>query len=167
MPRYKGCRIPVAKPVAFRTFGAIRPRLNMWVLPVYDDPNGPPSEMIFATREQAETARAKSIEFAPQKFERAPPAAWEPDWTIDVFGEELRAWVMEMENTLLRAQHYLDLAAQMHKTAKLEPDENRRAELTGLANQYEKLGEKIYRAHQANTADASAPLDLAASFRTT
>jgi len=74
---------------------------------------------------------------------------------------------MHMESTLLRAQHYLDLAAQLHKTAKLEPDERRRAELKGLAEQYEKLGEKIYRSHQATTVGVGAPLNLAASNRTT
>lgn len=56
-----------------------------------------------------------------------------------------------METPLLRAQHYHDLARQLHKTAKLEPDEQRRAELSGLAEQYENLAERILMAWQDNT----------------
>jgi len=46
MPRYKGCSAPPGVPVAFRTFGAIRPLVNKFVLPVYSDPNAPPFDMV-------------------------------------------------------------------------------------------------------------------------
>jgi len=52
-----------------------------------------------------------------------------------------------MQDLLLRAQHYLSLALQMHKTANLETDGARQSELIGLAEQYERLAEKLLQAH--------------------
>jgi hypothetical protein len=53
-----------------------------------------------------------------------------------------------MENPLVRAQHYLDLARQMHRVARLEPDEDRRERLMDLAEEYSRLAENILRAVQ-------------------
>jgi len=55
-----------------------------------------------------------------------------------------------MEDPLVRAQHYLGLALQMHKTAEMEPDKARQAALMDLAEQYEKLAKKLFRAEQDN-----------------
>jgi hypothetical protein len=55
-----------------------------------------------------------------------------------------------MEDSLVRAQHYLELALKMHKTAEMEPDKDRQAALLGLAEQYETLAEKLFKAQQDN-----------------
>ena len=68
--RHKGRSTPAAKPVAFRTFGEIRPLMWKWVLPVYGDPDAPPFEIVCETREAAETVRRKAIEFDRADFER-------------------------------------------------------------------------------------------------
>jgi hypothetical protein len=49
----------------------------------------------------------------------------------------------EMPTDLIRAQHYRELAQKLHDTAVNEPDEKRRVDLQDLANQYEKLTEKL------------------------
>lgn len=71
MPRYKGRRSArIAKVVAFRTFGEIRPLMNRFVLPVYDDPNEPPFEIVCDTREAALMAKERLIEMDMRDFER-------------------------------------------------------------------------------------------------
>jgi hypothetical protein len=50
---------------------------------------------------------------------------------------------MRMEDDLTRAQHYRDLAAQMHENASKESDEARRRELLDLAGQYARLADKL------------------------
>ncbi|HEY3778469.1 MAG TPA: hypothetical protein VGL35_10470 [Rhizomicrobium sp.] len=52
-----------------------------------------------------------------------------------------------MQDNLLRAQHYLDLAAQMNRTAELEPDPVRQQQLKGLAVQYERLAGRLVVQH--------------------
>ena len=51
--RYKGRTTPAARPVAFRTFGEIRSLHTKWVLPVFDDPNSKPNELVYDTLELA------------------------------------------------------------------------------------------------------------------
>jgi hypothetical protein len=53
-----------------------------------------------------------------------------------------------MQDDLTRAQRYRALAAQMWETAQHEPDENRRKQLIGLADQYSGLADKLI-GHQA------------------
>ncbi|HEX3431160.1 MAG TPA: hypothetical protein VHT03_09755 [Rhizomicrobium sp.] len=57
--RYKGRSTPAPKPVAFRTFGAIRPLLHRFVLPVYGDPDAPALEIVCDTLEAALVARER------------------------------------------------------------------------------------------------------------
>jgi hypothetical protein len=57
-----------------------------------------------------------------------------------------------MENPLLRAQHYLNVSGEMQKAAEREVDQRRRAELSDLAKQYEKLAERLLGAQQDNVA---------------
>jgi hypothetical protein len=60
---------------------------------------------------------------------------------------------LAMQGQLARAQHYRSLALHMHKTAKLETDGTRRSELTGLAEQYERLAEKLLQEHSDEQID--------------
>lgn len=48
-----------------------------------------------------------------------------------------------MDTPFLRAQHYHDQAANLRKLASAEADEEHREALTGLANSYDRLAEKI------------------------
>ena len=48
-----------------------------------------------------------------------------------------------MPTDLLRAQHYRELAEKLRETAVDEPNETRRRELLALANQYQRLVEKL------------------------
>jgi hypothetical protein len=48
-----------------------------------------------------------------------------------------------LEDNLTRAQHYRALSAQLHETAKIEPGEKRRRDLTDLAEQYGRLADKL------------------------
>ena len=68
-----------------------------------------------------------------------------------------------MQDPLARAQHYLDLALQMHKTAQLEQDAPRRAELMGLAEQYENLAKKLFNVQQDNAPGDRASPDPASA----
>lgn len=53
-----------------------------------------------------------------------------------------------MEDDLTRAQHYRDLAAQMHESAASETNEGRRRGLLDLAGQYERLADKLVGKHR-------------------
>ncbi len=53
-----------------------------------------------------------------------------------------------MEDDLTRAQHYRDLAAQMHESAAKETDDARRRELLDLAGQYARLADKLIGKHK-------------------
>ena len=48
-----------------------------------------------------------------------------------------------MQDDLVRAQHYQELAEKMRETAKVEPDPKWRDQLLDLAAQYEKLAVQI------------------------
>ncbi|HEY1613107.1 MAG TPA: hypothetical protein VGF97_05350 [Rhizomicrobium sp.] len=48
-----------------------------------------------------------------------------------------------MQDELTRAERYLQLAAQMVETAEYEPDEKRRRELVDLADQYQRLADRL------------------------
>jgi ribosomal protein L17 len=48
-----------------------------------------------------------------------------------------------MSTDLIRAQHYRELAEKLRDTAENEPDDERRNELLGLANQYQRLVERL------------------------
>ena len=48
-----------------------------------------------------------------------------------------------LQNELARAQHYRALEKQLRETAGKEPDEARRVELVGLAEQYSRLADKL------------------------
>jgi hypothetical protein len=52
-----------------------------------------------------------------------------------------------MENDLVRAQSYRNLAARLRKTAEDELDEKRRIELLELANQYDGLVVNLVKRH--------------------
>lgn len=52
-----------------------------------------------------------------------------------------------MQDDLSRAQHYRALATQMRDSAQSEIDEKRRQELVDIANQYEKLADKLVGKH--------------------
>ena len=52
-----------------------------------------------------------------------------------------------MQDDLSRAQHYRALAMQMRDSAQSEFDERRRQELLDIANQYEKLADKLVGKH--------------------
>ena len=52
-----------------------------------------------------------------------------------------------MQDDLSRAQHYRALATQMRDSAQSETDERRRQELLDIANQYEKLADKLVGKH--------------------
>jgi hypothetical protein len=54
-----------------------------------------------------------------------------------------------VEDNLIRAQHYRDLAAQMERTANDEPNEAVKAEFLKLAGQYGRLADKLLEAHVA------------------
>jgi|KBSMisStandDraft_5_1062788.scaffolds.fasta_scaffold574010_2 hypothetical protein len=54
-----------------------------------------------------------------------------------------------MEDNLIRAQHYRDLAAQMERTATGERNEAVKAEFLKLAAQYGRLADKLLEAHVA------------------
>jgi hypothetical protein len=54
MPRhYTGRSSPATKPVAFHTFGEVRPRIDKYVLPVYGDPDSKPFEIVCDTLDVA------------------------------------------------------------------------------------------------------------------
>jgi pyruvate-formate lyase len=48
-----------------------------------------------------------------------------------------------MQDDLTRAEHYGTLATAMRQTAEREADEKRRAELLGIASQYEFLADSL------------------------
>ena len=48
-----------------------------------------------------------------------------------------------MQDDLIRAQRYRALAAQMWEAAEDESDRNRRSDLLSLAEQYERLADKL------------------------
>jgi hypothetical protein len=48
-----------------------------------------------------------------------------------------------MEDDLTRAQRYRALSLQMRAVADHEPDERRRRELSGLAEQYERIADRL------------------------
>jgi len=52
-----------------------------------------------------------------------------------------------MQDDLTRAQHYRALATQMRDAAQCEPDQKRCQELRDIANQYEKLADKLIGKH--------------------
>ncbi len=52
-----------------------------------------------------------------------------------------------MDDELTRAQRYRALAEEMESLARTEPDETRKAELQGLAQQYRKLADKLIDRH--------------------
>ncbi|HEY3778281.1 MAG TPA: hypothetical protein VGL35_09495 [Rhizomicrobium sp.] len=52
-----------------------------------------------------------------------------------------------MQDDLSRAQHYRALAQQMRDTALREAELKRRQELVELANQYERLADKLVGSH--------------------
>lgn len=52
-----------------------------------------------------------------------------------------------MQDELTRAQHYRALATQMRDSAQSEMDEKRRKELVDIANQYEKLADRLVGKH--------------------
>jgi hypothetical protein len=52
-----------------------------------------------------------------------------------------------MENDLVRARSYRNLAARLRKTAEDELDEKRRIELLELANQYDGLVVNLVKKH--------------------
>ena len=54
-----------------------------------------------------------------------------------------------MEDDLTRAQHYRTLASQMRESAQTEGDEKRRQELFDIANQYERLADKLVGKHSS------------------
>jgi hypothetical protein len=68
--RYKGRSAPAARPTAFRTFGDVRPLMNRWVLPIYDDPDAPPLNVVCDTLEVALSHKAQMIEADRIEFER-------------------------------------------------------------------------------------------------
>ena len=52
-----------------------------------------------------------------------------------------------MQDDLSRAQHYRSLAIQMRDSAESEMNDKRRQELLDIANQYEKLADKLIDRH--------------------
>lgn len=52
-----------------------------------------------------------------------------------------------MQDDLTRAQHYRALATQMRDSAQSETDQARRQELIEIANQYEKLADRLVGKH--------------------
>lgn len=54
-----------------------------------------------------------------------------------------------MQDELTRAQHYRALATQMRDSAQSEMDEKRRQELVDIANQYDKLADKLVGNHRS------------------
>ena len=71
MTRHKGRSTPAVPPVAFRTFGEVRPLMNRSVLPVYGDPDAPPLEIVCDTREVALALKARISEADMAEFERS------------------------------------------------------------------------------------------------
>ena len=57
-------------PVAFHTFGDIRPLLNRYVLPVYGDPGSPPHEILCDSVAAALALKARLTESDRIEFER-------------------------------------------------------------------------------------------------
>ena len=55
-----------------------------------------------------------------------------------------------MQDDLTRAQHYRALATQMRDAAQSEMDQQRRQELLDIANQYEKLADKLVGKHASS-----------------
>lgn len=67
--RYKGRSTPAAPPVAFRTFGEVRPLLNRYVLPVYAGLRSPPREILCDSVEAALALKARLTEADRIEFE--------------------------------------------------------------------------------------------------
>jgi len=53
-----------------------------------------------------------------------------------------------MEDDLIRAQHYRNLADQMRDIARGEFDKQRRTQLLDLAQQYDRLADKLIGKHE-------------------
>ncbi|HEX5281987.1 MAG TPA: hypothetical protein VFW28_18040 [Micropepsaceae bacterium] len=52
-----------------------------------------------------------------------------------------------MQDDLTKAQHYRVIEQQMRESAAQEHDQKRRKELTGLADQYRRLADKLVGRH--------------------
>lgn len=68
--RYKGRSTPAVTPIAFRTFGDVRPLLNRYVLPVYADPGSPQHEILCDLMEAALAMKERLTEADRIEFER-------------------------------------------------------------------------------------------------